>query len=80
MPVSTCEYKMKSTVQTSSDPMIPIGMSRFGTLGFLRRRGNRVKSDIREKNHSRAGQQFRSIQNLQSFPVFGGINGVKFAG
>ena len=64
-------------VQTTSEPRMPIGMSRLGILRLLRRRRNRVESDIGKKDRCRS-RSAMPPQPKFPWPSEGGMKGCQF--
>src|SRR5579871_928879 len=78
MPSSTTATAMYSTVQTASDPRMPIGMSRAGFFASCAAVDTASKP-MYAKNITPAPRSTPLQPNDPNAPVFGGTNGVRFA-
>ena len=63
----------------TSEPRMPIGMSRLRIARLLRRRRHRVEADIGEEDDARAAHD-AAPPNSPNVPVFGGMKDVVRAG
>ena len=75
MPVSTWANSTYRMVQTTSEPMMPMGMLLLRVLRLLGGGGNGIESDEGEEDHS-GGARMPLQPNSPKVPVFGGMKGV----
>src|SRR5215471_11112793 len=78
IPVATAETAMYNTVQISSEPMMPIGMSRWGFLASCAAVLTASKP-IYAKNTKLAPRKMPDQPNSPQWPLFGGTKGCQLA-
>ena len=69
MPVSTAATAMYSTVQTTSEAMMPIGHVALRVAGLLGVGRDRVEADVGEEDHRGPGQHAERLPARAGLPA-----------
>ena len=79
MPMSTMRPRCRGRCRSTSEPRMPIGMSRCGILAPPAPRSRRRRSRCRRRTSRPRRGTRRSSRTGRTSPVFGGMNGNQFA-